>query len=168
MKALVIYESMFGNTEAVARAVAEGLSGRFDVTVADVRTAPAAQGNDLIVVGGPTHAFGMSRPASRRDAVRQGAAGDATTTTGIREWLSTVAHLPGVPAAAFDTKVDKPLAGSAGRKAHRALRRLGCRMVAPAESFFVTGTPGPLAEGEQQRARRWGQSLAAVGVTTRT
>ena len=167
MKALVIYESMFGNTEAVARAVAEGLSGRFDVTVADVRAGPPAQGNDLIVVGGPTHAFGMSRPASRRDAVRQGAAGDATT--GIREWLSTVAHLSGVPAAAFDTRVDKPLVGSAGRKAHRALRRLGCRMVAPAESFFVTGTPGPLADGEQQRARRWGQSLAAaVGVTTRT
>jgi hypothetical protein len=167
MKALVIYESMFGNTEAVARAVADGLSGRFDVTVADVRSAPPVQGNDLIVVGGPTHAFGMSRPTSRRDAVRQGAASDATT--GIREWLSTVAHLAGVPAAAFDTRVDKPLVGSAARKAHRALRRLGCRMVVPAESFFVTGTPGPLTEGEQQRARRWGQFVAAsVGAATRS
>jgi hypothetical protein len=167
MKALVIYESMFGNTEAVARAVAEGLSGRFEVTVADVRTAPPAQGTDLIVVGGPTHAFGMSRPATRQDAARQGAAGDATT--GVREWLSAAAQLAGVPAAAFDTRVDKPLVGSAARKAHRALHRLGCRMVVPAESFFVTGTPGPLADGEQQRARRWGEAVAAsVGVTARS
>ena len=167
MKALVIYESMFGNTAAVARAVGDGLSGRFDVTVAEVRTAPPVQGNDLIVVGGPTHAFGMTRPASRRDAVRQGATGDATT--GIREWLSTTAHLAGVPAATFDTRVDKPLVGSAARKAHRTLRRLGCRMVMPAESFFVTGTPGPLADGEQQRARRWGETVAAsVGATVRS
>jgi flavodoxin len=167
MNALVIYESMFGNTEAVARAVAEGLSGRFEVTVADVRTAPPVEGYDLIVVGGPTHAFGMSRPGTRKDAIRQGAAGDATT--GIREWLSTVARLAGVPATAFDTRVDKPLVGSAGRKAHRMLRRLGCRMVMPAESFFVTGTPGPLADGEQQRARRWGQAVAAsIGALSRS
>jgi hypothetical protein len=65
--------------------------------------------------------------------------------------------------------VDKPLVGSAARKAHRALHRLGCRMVVPAESFFVTGTPGPLADGEQQRARRWGEAVAAsVGVTARS
>jgi len=69
MKALVMYESMFGNTETVARAVADGMAGLFEVTVADVRTMPRASGMDVIVVGAPTHAFGLSRPSTRRNAV---------------------------------------------------------------------------------------------------
>jgi len=162
MHALVVYESMFGNTESIARSVAEGLSGEFDVTLAEVRTMPRPSGADLLVVGGPTHAFGMTRPATRQDAVRQGAGGDAGT--GIREWLDGAPQLSGVAAATFDTKVNKPLVGSAAHKAYRRLRRLGCRMIVPAESFHVSGTPGPLDEGEQERARRWGATLAKAAV----
>lgn len=165
MKALVMYESMFGNTETVARAVADGMAGQFEVTLADVRTMPRALGMDVIVVGGPTHAFGMSRPGTRQDAVRQGAEREGAVDVGLREWLDTSPALTGIAAAAFDTKVDKPLTGSAGRKADRRLRRLGCRVLVPAESFHVGGTPGPLADGERERARRWGETVAAAAVT---
>jgi hypothetical protein len=65
-------------------------------------------------------------------------------------------------AAAFDTKIDRAFVGSAGRKADRRLRRLGCRMLVPAKSFHVTGTPGPLADGERERARQWGETVAAT------
>jgi flavodoxin len=164
MRALVMYESMFGNTETVARAVADGMAGQFEVTLADVRMMPRAFGMDVIVVGGPTHAFGMSRPATRQDAVRQGAGREGVAEVGLREWLATSPQLTGIAAAAFDTKVDKPLTGSAGRKANHRLRRLGCRMLLPAESFHVGDTPGPLADGERERARRWGEAVAAAAV----
>ena len=163
MKALVIYESMFGNTETVARSVADGLSAEFEVTVTEVGEMPRAYGVDLLVIGGPTHAFGLTRPATRQDAVRQGAHGDAEV--GLREWLGVASQLTGIAAATFDTKVDKPLVGSAAHKAYRRLRRLGCRMVAPPESFHVSGTPGPLAEGEQERARQWGATVATAAVS---
>jgi flavodoxin len=167
MKALVMYESMFGNTETVARAVAEGMAGQFEVTVADVRTMPRAFGMDVIVLGGPTHAFGMSRPSSRQDAVRQGAERAGAVDVGLREWLDLSPQLTGLAAAVFDTKVDRPLTGSAGRKATRGLRRLGCRMIVPVESFHVTGTPGPLADGERERARRWGEVVAGAAAEAR-
>jgi flavodoxin len=160
VNALVIYESMFGNTEAIARAVAEGMADRFDVSVADVRTLPRAFGMDVVVVGGPTHAFGMSRPTTRRDAVRQGASPEDVAEVGLREWLDTTPNLPGTSAAAFDTKIDKPMTGSASHKASRRLRRLGCRVLVPAASFHVSDIRGPLAEGERERARRWGETIA--------
>ncbi|MEV8510467.1 flavodoxin domain-containing protein [Actinoplanes sp. NPDC051475] len=165
MKALVIYESMYGNTEKVARAIADGLRDGYEVTVADVATMPRAFGVDLLVAGGPTHAFGMTRPSTREQARQQGEVRPGAVDAGLREWLVCAPTLGGVAAAAFDTKVDKPfLPGSAGRRAQRQLRRLGCRIVRPAQSFLVTGTAGPLAPDEEQRARHWGAELAATAL----
>jgi Flavodoxin len=161
MKALVVYESMFGNTASIARAVADGLAAHFEVTLADVSTTPSASGMDLIVVGGPTHAFGMSRQSTRQDAARQGQVRPEAVDVGVREWLERSPKLTGTAAATFDTKIDKPFVpGSAARKVHRQLRGLGCRLVVPAESFRVTGTPGPLVAGEEQRAQRWAETVA--------
>ncbi|GGQ84621.1 flavodoxin family protein [Couchioplanes azureus] len=166
MKALIIYESLFGNTEKVAEAIADGLRESYEVTVADVAGMPRASGVDLLVVGGPTHAFGMTRPATRRQAGQQGDVRPGAVTAGLREYFDSAPSLHGVPAAAFDTKVNKPLLpGSAARAAQRRLRGLGCRILMPAEHFLVTGTPGPLAPGEEDRARRWGAGLAAVAAT---
>jgi hypothetical protein len=84
---------------------------------------------------------------------------------GLREWLTSLQAPAGVAAAAFDTRISKPrLPGSAARAAEKRLRRLGLRMVAPAASFYVEGTSGPLLEGEQERARRWGQSVGSSTV----
>ena len=164
MRALVVYESMFGNTEAVARAVAEGLSGTVEVDLREVSQAPAPVTGpvDLIVVGGPTHAFSLSRPATRADAVRQGATPPGTDV-GLREWLAQLGRGPhSGRVAAFDTRVEKVrhLPGSAATKAARLARRHG---YAPAgrESFYVVDTGGPLVAGALERARAWGARLAA-------
>jgi hypothetical protein len=160
VKALVVYESMFGNTELVARAVAEGLSGRMEVETTNVTAAPAVSGADLLVVGAPTHAFGLSRPQTRGTAVQQG--GSATAVeVGVREWLSRAGRLDGALVASFDTRVARPrMPGSAARKAIRLLKRAGGRPVEPPTSFYVTGTPGPLVDGECARARAWGELIA--------
>ena len=76
LRALLVYESMFGSTQAVAAAVADGLRAEgVETELVDVRHAPAAReaAFDLLVVGAPTHAFSLSRPSTRQDAVRQGA-----------------------------------------------------------------------------------------------
>jgi hypothetical protein len=161
MKVLVVYESMFGNTAAIARAVAAGIGTQADVTCTEVTTMPSTGDVDLIVVGGPTHAFGMSRPSTRQDAARQGHTRSGTTDVGLREWLDRCPPLAGMAAAAFDTKIDKPFVpGSAAHTAARRLRRLNGRLVAPPESFRVTDTTGPLAAGETERPQRWGETVA--------
>jgi hypothetical protein len=165
MRALVVFESMFGNTEEVARAVAEGLESRLDVSVCAVGEAPDALPEPpvLVVVGGPTHALGMTRARTRADAVRQGAPPTTGPATGLREWLAALDRAPaGTVGATFDTRVHAPVPGSAARGAARRLRRVGVRLVAPATTFWVDGTPGPLLEGERERARRWGEELAAT------
>jgi Flavodoxin len=164
MRALVVYESMFGNTQVIAKAIAEGLSGRMRVEALEVGVAPTTIDEDvvLLVVGAPTHAFGMSRPQTRQDAARQATARLVSRGLGLREWLTSLQAPAGVGAATFDTRISKPrLPGSAARAAEKRLRRLGFRMVAPAESFYVEGTLGPLLEREQERARQWAQSVGS-------
>ena len=121
MSTLVVFESYWGNTETVARAVADGIGGPVEVVgVADAPT-PLPRDVDLLVVGGPTHAFGMTRATTRRDAVKQGGR-PGHEETGI------VSH------------------GHVGR-------------VVGTESFYVEDTPGPLLDGEVERARAWGGTL---------
>jgi Flavodoxin len=164
-RVLVVYESMFGNTHNVAEAVADGLGSTVDVTLVDVGDAPLEVPDDvdLVVVGGPTHAFGMSRPSTRQSAVEQGGDPQAAEHDGLREWIAGVVAPEGLPTAAFDTKVAKPhLPGSAAKAAERKLRHRGFKQLVHPESFFVAGTTGDLLEGELDRARAWGESLAAV------
>jgi len=160
--ALVVFESMFGNTEAVANAVADGLREQGAVTIVEVADAPhdLPAGLDLLVVGGPTHAFSMTRANTRRSAVTQGAAPEKATHPGIREWISEVAITDEVVVATFDTKVVKPhLPGSAAHAADRKLRHRGLHHVARPETFYVTGTTGDLVDGELSRAKEWGATL---------
>jgi hypothetical protein len=163
MHALVVYESMFGNTEEIAKAVAEGLLAHMSVDSIEVGNAAKEIGVDidLLVVGGPTHAFGMSRPLTREDAAKQAGHDVVSSGIGIREWLEDLTNPSGqVQAAAFDTRVRKPrVPGSAAHAAEKRLRRLRFPIARRAENFWVEGTPGPLADGELDRARRWGENL---------
>jgi hypothetical protein len=167
MKALVMYESMFGNSERVARAVAAGLEEHGEVVVRDVSSSPAGEipaDVDLLVTGGPTHAFSMSRPNTREDAIRQGA-GQGIAGSGLREWLDGLPpDLHQRACAAFDTRVSRArhLPGSAARSAGRALRRRHGRLILSPESFYVDDVSGPLGTDELARAREWGRLL---GVT---
>jgi hypothetical protein len=163
MKALVVYESMFGNTEAVARAVAGGVGEAMEVELHEVATAPAPGQlpTDLVVVGGPTHAFSLSRPSTRGEAIEKGAT-EGSQEVGLREWIGHLergAHAEKV--AAFDTRIGsaRHLPGSAARKAIKLLRHDGYESVG-VESFYVADTAGPLLPGELKRATEWGRGLA--------
>jgi flavodoxin len=163
MKALMVYESMFGNTAEIARAVSEGMAPEMDVDLREVNDAPAAVTDsvDLIVVGGPTHALSLSRASTRADAVRQGAPADREAA-GLREWLSGLRAGPSTGlVATFDTRVARMrhLPGSAAKKATKLALALGYTPVAR-ESFYVTDVAGPPLPGEVDRAREWGRSLA--------
>ncbi len=165
MRSRVVYESMFGNTAAVAEAIADGLRG---FGTAEVLTVSAAANEpaptvDLLVVGGPTHAFGLSRRRTRLDAAQRTEA-PVAVDIGIREWLD--AALPvtiGCRAAAFGTKSSKPkwLPGSAARATGKRLRRLGYELGEAPMDFFVDGMTGPLGTGESARARAWAERLGS-------
>lgn len=159
MRTWIVVESMWGNTREIAEAVAEGLGG--DVEVLDVTRAPGLGDDlDLVVIGGPTHAFSMSRPATRQDAVRQGGA-PAAQSRGIREWLADQQHPGPVHVATFDTRVASMhrLPGSAARAAARVVRRRHLGHLVGCENFYVTDVSGPLLDGEVDRAREWGRTL---------
>lgn len=168
MKAAVVYESMFGNTRAIAEAVGQGLSG-YDVRVLRVSDLQPddLEGVELIVVGGPTHVRSTSRPKTRRDAAAQAADPQrhlilepGTSDLGLREWLAHSAP-HGVDAAAFDTRVDLPLivTGAANRSIARQLRGNGCRLLVKPQSFLVSKET-TLVAGELPRARAWGGTIA--------
>lgn len=176
MRAMVLYESMFGNTRTIAEAIGEGLRATYDTDIRQVGTVSRKDLDqvDLIVAGGPTHAWGMSRPSTRAGARKQaGVPGSGLTLEagatgpGLRELFADVTGLQ-ADAAAFDTRVDKSpvLTGRASRKIARMLKRSGCSLVARPKSFLVTGKPSTLAPGEEARARSWGSNLAAFGMVT--
>jgi len=171
MHALVVFESMYGNTRAIAEAIAAGLSTRVPVEVREVGVAPDTIDAEvsLLVVGGPTHAHGMSKPASRQSAASRADTerGIESTSTGLGEWRAGLAMAPSnLAVAAFDTRIKGPaiLWGSAAKSAEGQLRKAGAHVVTPSQSFFISGPRGPvyeaLAAGELDRARRWGEQLA--------
>lgn len=175
MRAVVVYESMFGDTRQVAEAIGDGLAVGFEVTVVSVSQVATDQfdGVDLLVVGGPTHVRGMSRPKTREGALDQAAQPESgiafepgAAGPGLREWFTKLTDAP-KHAAAFDTRVQMPplVTGRAAPKIAHSLQRSGCHLVAEPESFLVTAKQPALVAGERERARRWGQTLAADALT---
>jgi hypothetical protein len=168
MRVLIVVESMFDNTRRIAAAIAEGLAPHGTVDVVNVAEGPAAVPGDvdLLVVGGPTHAHGMTTRDSRRSAAQRAASGLVPFRTGMREWLADLeAPAAGMAGAAFDTRIKGPslLWGSAAQAAAKELRRLGFESLADPASFLVKGPLGPvydvLVDGELERARAWGENL---------
>src|SRR5262245_56357749 len=110
MRALVVYESMYGNTHQVAETIANGLAGAADVEVLslDDATTEVLDGADLLVVGGPTHVHGMSRASTRNAAVEAAKKKPELELDpdapgpGLREWLASLPRTS-MKAAAFDT-----------------------------------------------------------------
>lgn len=148
MHVVVIFESIWGDTERLVRAIAVGIGDRTEVI--NAASAPAALDGDvdLLVVGGPTHAFSMSTEATRKSARDQGATQIPARAT---------------PVATFDTRVVSPrLPGSAAKKAMKRLVALGFQPIAKPETFGVHGYSGPFADGELERARQWGNELARL------
>jgi len=171
MRALVVYESIYGNTRVVASNIADGLRATHEVTLVPVAAATAdlVAGADLLVVGGPTHMHGLSTAASRQLAAKTAAKPESGLTldpdaggAGLRDWLNGLAG-GGGPAAAFDTRLTgiRALTGHASRGIRRLLRRHGYWLVVPPESFQVS-QQNILPDAEASRARRWGAALGAA------
>jgi flavodoxin len=179
MRVAVVYESLFGNTRDVAHAIADGLRARpdvSDVALFEVNDAPDTIDADLVVVGGPIHAWSMSRRQTREDARREAAqqgvalvevptAAEGQAPRGVREWLEGLAPVsPGHLAATFDTALKTKWfpVGSAAKPEAKRLAARGYTVVADPEHFFVADMHGPLVPGELERARAWASALPAA------
>jgi flavodoxin I len=144
MKALIVYDSVYGNTEKIARAIAEAIT-----SAAEVKVLRASEANpselasiDILIVGSPTHG---GRP-----------------TPAVQDFLNKVTKLQGINVAAFDTRSQSKLAKVFGNAAGRIARNLGKKggnLIASPEGFLVTGTKGPLKEGELERAAGWAKGM---------
>lgn len=150
MKALVVYDSKFGNTEQLARAIAETLAAGEPAAVVPVPASTARArdlvGIDLLAVGGPTQGHGLS-PALKAFL-------ESLPSEAVRD----------LPTVTFDTRLAWPrfLSGSAATASAKRLTQQGARLLRPPESFLVTGSEGPLAEGELARATTWATEVRAA------
>jgi hypothetical protein len=171
MRALVVYESMYGSTHVIADNIADGLRGDYEVTVVPVAkaTPELVASADLVLAGAPTHLRGLSSAKSRQMAAQAAAkAGSGLRLDpdaggpGMQDWLENLGHRDGL-AAAFDTRVNgiALLTGRASRPIARLLKRHGYRLVAAPEGFLVC-SHGTLLDGEASWARRWGKTIAAA------
>ena len=169
MKAVVIYESMYGNTHQIATAIGEGLRSVAEVVVVPVGEADAelVKSADVVVVGGPTHAHGMSHAGTRKGAVDAAEKPGSDLVLdpdaddpGLREWFASLDHVL-TNTAAFDTRFDLPAAitGRASKGIARKLRHHGATLIAEPESFFVK-KDNHLEPDQEARAREWGAQLA--------
>ncbi len=144
MKTLIVYDSVYGNTEKIARAIAEAItpSGEVKVLRAGEANPSELESIDLLIVGSPTHG---GRP-----------------TPAVQNLLNKVSKLQGINVAAFDTRIPTKLVRvfgyAAGRIANN-LKKKGSTLIASPEGFFVTGGQGPLKEGELERAADWAKGI---------
>jgi hypothetical protein len=161
MKAVVVYESLWGNTAAIARAIAEGSVPEVRALSTAEATGAAIADADLIVAGAPVLAFSLSsekiRESIRANPAKAPAPPDLSHPS-MRSWLDALLEGHG-RSAAFETRIWwSP--GGATSAIVRGLERAGYRTVAKRQRFIVTGTYGPLRDGEPERARLWGAELA--------
>jgi hypothetical protein len=160
MRACVVYESIWGNTAAVAAAIAEGIGPDARAVPTDEASDELIGGCDLIVAGAPVLGFRLPTDGMRSSAARShaddGHPADLTHPS-LRAWL---ARIPAGWAfiAAFETRLHWSPGGATATIEHE-LGQKGYRRLARAAKFFVKGTYGPLAEGELERARSWGRTL---------
>jgi hypothetical protein len=161
MKAVVVYESHWGNTAAIARAIADGLGDEAQALTTDEASGSAIADVELIVAGAPVMAFGLPSDRMRDSLVAE--VGKAPTPPDLshepmRSWLERLPAGHG-RSAAFDTRIWWSPGGATGA-IDRGLRRAGYEPIDKGHKFIVSGTYGPLRDGELERARRWGSELA--------
>jgi flavodoxin len=144
VKALIVYDSTYGNTEKIAKAIGAALTGEVKVLRAGEVNPAELNAFDLLVIGSPTYG-GRPMPS-------------------VAELLNKIPEsaIKGKNIAAFDTRIPTKLAKIFGYAADRIAKNLkekGGNPVVPGEGFFVNGKEGPLKEGELERAASWANGL---------
>ncbi|MGN8551355.1 UNVERIFIED_CONTAM: flavodoxin domain-containing protein [Microbacterium sp. SLM126] len=173
MNALIVYESMFGNTRAVAEAIADGLkTSGVDVRMTLAYDAPADLSDyALVIVGAPTHAHSLPRTTSRTEAAEWAADPTKELTlepmagaSGVREWLKRIALVGDPHFAVFSTRADIPsiFSGDACKAMTKGLKRRLARVDTHAD--FLVGLDNRLLEGEKTRAREWASGLVPLPI----
>ncbi len=163
MNAVVVYESHWGNTAAVARAIAEGIGPGTPVLTTDEATPEVIAEADLIVAGAPVMVFRLPTEGVLHSIAEN--ASDAPTPPDVshpsmRSWLETLPRGAG-RAAAFETRVRFSPGGAAGA-IERGLGAAGYRRIAEGHRFYVRNQYGPLRHGELETAQAWGRELASA------
>ncbi len=161
MRAVVVYESLWGNTAAVAQAIA-GALGPDAVALNTADASPdRIAGADLIVAGAPVFAFQLSTERVRDDIRDHPQPGAPTppdlTAPSLRSWISSLPD-GSTLVAGFDTRVRGPF-GKGSPTILRELQAKGYRPLTRPEGFIVQGKYGPLRPGEIERAAQWGERL---------
>jgi len=162
MKSVVVYESLWGNTAAVAEAIAEGLGDGAVALSTSKADAAALDGVELIVAGAPLLGFSLPTEEMRTNIANNPAGPKADfSSPSMRSWIAAM-PAGGARFAAFETRIWwSP--GSAPKTIAALLEAKGYHSVAAPEKFLVTGRYGPLKAGELDRARAWGATLARIG-----
>jgi flavodoxin len=158
MKALLIYDSVFGNTGKIAKAIETGVAKQGEIVSCPIAkaTIDLLANIDLLIVGSPTRGFRPTEP--------------------LKAFLNqlTSAQLSSVNVATFDTRIDLKTiksgffrfvvnkGGYAADGMAKQFRKMGAKSVLTAEGFLVTGEEGPLKDGELERAEEWGQKLVGM------
>ena len=163
MNAIVVYESLWGNTAAVAQAIAEGMGTGACALSTALATPDRVAGADWIVAGSPLFAFRLPTD-DIRETIRKKAATFPSppdlSHPSLRQWLEALPPGKG-RAAAFETRIWWSPGGATGAIL-RELRKAGYAPAARGKRFRVSGMYGPLKAGELERARAWGLKLAAM------
>jgi len=152
MKALIVYDSMYGNTEQIAKSIGGAITGDVKVLRIGEVNPSELESIDFLIVGSPTQGF---RPTKSVQTFIESIPGDT---------------LKGIDAAAFDTRIPTSEVGTglrllmkmggyaAGRSAE-VLKKKGGNLAVPPEGFFVKDKEGPLKEGELERAGSWAKEI---------
>jgi flavodoxin len=144
MKTLVVYDSLYENTKAIAQAIGDALPGEVEVLHVDEANASALKACDLLVAGAPTHG--------------------AKPSPNMQQFLDQIQApaLEGVKVACFDTRMTNRLIllfGTAAPKIAKALQEKGGTLAGTPAGFYVRGGKGPLKGGEIERAAGWAKGL---------
>ena len=163
MKAVVVYESHWGNTEAIARAVAAGIGPEAEALTTDQASGAALMDADLVVAGAPLIAFGLPSDKMRGGVAAESAKAPTPPDLShplMSAWLDSLPRGHG-RSASFETRMRWSPGGATGA-IDRGLAGAGYRPVGKGRRFVVKGKYGPLRDGEIQLARQWGAELAEM------
>lgn len=144
MKALVVYDSAYGNTEKIAKSIGGAITGDVKVLRVGEVNPSELEPVDCLIVGSPTYG---GRP-----------------TPAVQGFLNNIPEsaVKGVSVAAFDTRVSAKwvkIFGYASGKIAGSLKAKGGTLIMSPEGFFVKGAKGPLLEGELGRAASWAKEI---------